>query len=612
MAPIQPGQVPPEQERKILQFLNSASSAEEIASGVELPGEPDIGLALARRIIEKREQEGGRLTSLEQLLEIPYIGPERFSDLVHALAPELMGTVPENMDLQKLAARIEALRNEVAALSAQAGPGRRLTILPDRNRIYLGQPVLLRAKLTETGSGSPMAGYPVTFFTQWGKLRPVTGIDTGGRSSITVFTGIDGTARAILYAATIEPLTIDQENALLTALDRLPSDAPAPKAARDALEIMALTYGNQAGRMLRHAVDILLRQFHPDPWNTVNPHTFPDEWTVEQAAVIAMMQGGVPETPIGTVTGDSSVQVSAVCTISIIDWIPAWLEVFADMQENKWDLSSRLSSVKELAGGMYAPASIINCHIHDMVSLQRGLAGEYAGKRCIEKAATSFIQNDLSSMPEDMRLSLYAGLSAAARSVSVSGIKGWQSMVQQQQAMELNLSSMVAGKVDAGAMDRLRDELRTEVNSRVSGVEETLQETLDEKFGTLSEEIASISQTMEQMVSKTELGNVKTELQAEINTRASRQELNQVAAQVDEVSAEMDQRFQNTVTVEQLAQTEARLNEAIGTRASVAVVKDLDTRLNKIDSATTTIRTEINRLDTDVQKLKTRRTGRPN
>ncbi len=615
MAFVRPEQVSPRTAQDILKFLNSAVSAEEIASGIELPGEPDIGLALANRILRRREELGGRFTTLNQLLEIPYIGPERFTDIVHALGPEILCSVSDVPGLAALSARIDALQQEIQELAARSGTAKRLVIRPDRDRVYLGQPVLLTARLTDPASGMPMVGYPVTFFTQWGRLRPVTGMDTSAGKSVTITTGSDGRAQARLCVETSEPFTIDQENALLTALDRLPSSASVPEEARQALEMTARTYASSAGLMLRKAVDILLRKFHPDPWDSINLRGLPAEWDVEKVAVIGMLQGGTAESPVGPMSGDSSVQVSAVCTLSVVDWLPAWLEIFASVQERKWGLSDRLSGVKDLTGGRYSPAGIINCHIQDMVSLQRGMAGEYAGKRCIENAASSFFQKELSKMPEEVQAGIYASLSAASRSVAATGLKGWQSMVQQQQAIELNVNSMIATnmatKADAQALDQFREQLQAEIDRRVSETAENLVSEMEERFSSITEELGAINENMGQMVSKTELESVKNELQAEISTRVSKQDLNQVASQVDRVSAEMDRRFQDSVTRAELAETETRLNQAINSRASIEEVNALDTRVNRIDTATTTMRSTINRLDMDVNRLKTGRTERP-
>ncbi len=590
MAYIRPDQLSAGQKRIILQFLNSASSIEEIAEGVELPGEPDIGLALARRILEKREEQGGRFTSLEQILEIPYIGPERFTDLVRALVPEAGGEGASVSDLEALSARVQALSDEIERIFSLSGRGMRLTVFPDRKRVYVGEPVLIKARLADN-QGSPMPGHPVTFFAQWGRFRQMSGLDQRDRGSITLVTGSDGIARALLVPSVSEPITADQEGALISALDMLPDDAPSPEAAREPLELMARAYASSAGRMLRQAVDIMLRTFHPEPWNSVNPPAFPNQWAEEEVAVMVMLQGGRPHKTVGPLIGDSSVQLSAVCTLNIIDWMPAWLELFSHIQEKEWGLAERLGGVKELVDGSYSPSAIINYHLHEMISFQRGIAGEYAGKRCIENAVTSFIQNDLDAMPEESRFNIYSGLSAASQSVATTGLKGWQSLIQQQQSLELELGARIEEKAGAAALEQLRHEVQSELENMISEVQESVQGMVEERLGGLSAEIGSISEKIEQMVSK--------------------QELDQVASKVEELSASIDQRLQDVVTKDQLDATEARLNEAISTRATVSEVRGLGQRIESIGAETATIHTEVSRIDSDVQNLKTRRTGLP-
>ena len=295
----------------------------------------------------------------------------------------------------------------------------------------------------------------------------------------------------------------------------------------------------------------------------------------------------------------------------MVDWLPAWLEIFTKAQEERWKLEDRLRGAKDLAGGRYSVPGVMTSHIQEMVSFQRGIAGEYAGKRCVEKAASSFLQNDLSDMPADVQSSVYAGLSAASRSVAATGLKGWQSMVQQQQAIELNVNSIIATKADAEALEHFRNQLQAEIDSSVSAAMQDLDQKIDERFSSVTEEMGAINDKMEQMVSKSELQGVRDELQAEINARVSKQELEQVTSRIDEIATEMDRRFQNSVTRAELAETENRLSEAINARASLSDLNAIDTRLRALDNATTTMRTRLNKLNNDVEELRTERPGRP-
>ncbi len=84
MSYIKPEDVPRDKERKVLDFLNAAKTSEEIAATIEFPGERDVGIKIAQRILKERDILGG-FTSLKQIDDIKQIGPERFAEIVSAL-----------------------------------------------------------------------------------------------------------------------------------------------------------------------------------------------------------------------------------------------------------------------------------------------------------------------------------------------------------------------------------------------------------------------------------------------------------------------------------------------------------------------------------------------
>lgn len=77
-------EVPEDKAKRVLKFLNTAKTADEIASAVEIPGERDVGLGVARNILVRRKQLGG-FTSLKQVADVPQVGPERFNEIVNTL-----------------------------------------------------------------------------------------------------------------------------------------------------------------------------------------------------------------------------------------------------------------------------------------------------------------------------------------------------------------------------------------------------------------------------------------------------------------------------------------------------------------------------------------------
>lgn len=91
---IRPESLSPEDVRKVLDFLNAVKTADEIAEAVEIPGERDVGLGVAQRILDKREELGG-FTDLQQVADVEQVGPARFTKIVTALRSPAFTTTVE-------------------------------------------------------------------------------------------------------------------------------------------------------------------------------------------------------------------------------------------------------------------------------------------------------------------------------------------------------------------------------------------------------------------------------------------------------------------------------------------------------------------------------------
>ena len=112
----------------ILDFLNSAENAEDIAGIPSAPGpisdDPkrrgtgyDIGPTVARRILDRREELGGSFTSLEQLAGIPYLGEDKMHDIIYtfltlkAPVPTGLGAEFDNFIMALGRLEVSALRD---------------------------------------------------------------------------------------------------------------------------------------------------------------------------------------------------------------------------------------------------------------------------------------------------------------------------------------------------------------------------------------------------------------------------------------------------------------------------------------------------------------------
>ena len=104
-----PDDVSEEDTWKVLEFLNVAATAEEIAQAVEIPGERDVGITVAQHLLDRRG-ELGVFTSLQQVAGVEQVGPERFSEIVATLSsidiPDKLRSTTSN-DLEDMIERLE-------------------------------------------------------------------------------------------------------------------------------------------------------------------------------------------------------------------------------------------------------------------------------------------------------------------------------------------------------------------------------------------------------------------------------------------------------------------------------------------------------------------------
>jgi len=63
---LTPEDVGPLAARRVLDFLNRAQDAQEIADRIDIPGEPDIGVTVGQHLIDARDALGG-FTDLHQV-----------------------------------------------------------------------------------------------------------------------------------------------------------------------------------------------------------------------------------------------------------------------------------------------------------------------------------------------------------------------------------------------------------------------------------------------------------------------------------------------------------------------------------------------------------------
>jgi hypothetical protein len=402
---LDPEDISPEVAEFVLAMLNAAETPEEIAAAIEYPGEPDIGVRLAQRILTARDQLGG-FTDLRQVRAIRLIGPERFTEIVSALS----GMQRPGDAIDQLRAEIAALRGALALGAREPLSLRRLTVQTVQPSAYLGQGVSLVATLMD--GNVPAVDVPVTFIATRGGLRASDGYTTHSGHLITARTGVDGVIRVSALPTTTEELSPLQHDALGAALSLLSVNAETPAATASGLQALAQQYAWEINLPLRQAIDIYVREFRPMLLDTVTLRDNMAAWAYHDSAVLAFA-------PVfGNGNQASSVAATATVHLRVRNWIPAFLEAFVSMRRAQDTLGAELRDLTRDETDTGRLVNNIYAHAAGYIGTRWGNVGAYVGRKVAEASIRSFLDNELQQMPLDTRVAVFPALDIASKTLA--------------------------------------------------------------------------------------------------------------------------------------------------------------------------------------------------
>jgi hypothetical protein len=392
---------------RVLGFLNAAAGAEEIADTVEIPDERDIGVRLGQRIIDRRA-ELGSFTDLRQIRDIPYIGPERFTEIVTGIAGRVnrppSGTAPLYDELARLRRQVAALSSHMDALMTG------VSITADRRNPLLGQPVRITARVTGGIDNRPRPGIPVTFIAPSATIEHAEGMIRRTGVSATLLTGPGGVARVTVYASTDEPMLPAQKTALLSLIAGFP-DVETPSQATAFLDQLIADYSWDVNHDFRAAVDLLYKTYGRSLIEGVNAFDYLSHWPRVDTPITATA-GGDPNETEGT-----QVRGGAVFTIPFRNWLGPWLQRFHSRTQRNAAFDRNIRAV---AGSANAAGRIMQ-QTADFVRSRRGLVGAFMGRTEAQRTLNAFIAEDMPGVAPEARTGLISVLQGANATLSSGG-----------------------------------------------------------------------------------------------------------------------------------------------------------------------------------------------
>jgi hypothetical protein len=423
---LEPGDLSVIQAQQVLDFLNRAGSAQQLARDVEFPGEPDIGVKLGQRLLDARRALGGSFTDITQVRAVRLIGPERFTEICVA------------------ALRLDPLRwvelfYAGTPMGLQAETGLSVSIDPRPQPAWLGQPLALTVRVADHG-GTPRAGVAVTVQAGAGRLGWMYGFQRIEGEAITVLTGADGAAELDLVRDPSEPLSQVQQAALDNALAALDVQAGDPLKLEADFRALAQIYLLDRSYNLRRAIDIHVRDRREAMVASINPGNWRLFWPIDSVLVQAdaLAPGG----------GGQAV-ARAVVTVQWKNWVGAWLEFLADMLREAAGLDKKFTDALRRARDANVLATLLG-EAQRFVAGQSGRSALWLGQKTIESAVSKLVSSDVENLQPEVRAAVLTQLEVAAREVSPTAL-GTFTLVSRTRK---ELAGALAGVAELG-MERL-------------------------------------------------------------------------------------------------------------------------------------------------------------
>lgn len=426
---LEPGDLSIDQAQRVLDFLNRATSAQQLGRDIEFPDELDIGVRLGQRLLDARAALGGAFTDIRQVRAVRLIGPERFTEIcVAALGLDLRHWVE--------------LFYGGAPLAPQAETGLAVAIALRPQHAWLGQPLALTVHVRDRG-GSARVGVPVAVHTGIGRLVAMYGFNRIEGEAITVITGADGSADLELVVEPSEALSEIQQSALLHALGGLDAAAADPQKLAGGFAAMVETYLQERSYNLRRAVDVWVR----DQRDAMVDSIVPTRWAFSWPLKSALLQADALDA-----SGGGGTLARAVATATWKNWVGAWLLAMDVRLRRSGKIDQDLAAASQGADGRLLGDLLGRAQ--RFVAAQPGIAAEWLGRKQVQTAVRDLIGSDLSGLDDVARSDVLTQLEAAATEVRPTSLGSYTLVSQTRQALSKDIG--LIARIDADRLVQLQ------------------------------------------------------------------------------------------------------------------------------------------------------------
>lgn len=409
---VEPGDLTTAQQGQVLEFLNQITTAEELAERIEFPGELDIGIKLAQRLLKARSDAGGAFSALVQVASVAFIGPERFTEICAAALGLNPARWNNSLDLSPhpkhpFTEDYDRLQKQLDALLGLSEPVV-LDLQCTTQAVWLGQDIDLRLYARDL-TGRPLANRRITVEAGTGTLEVAYGLVIQSGQAVEVRTGVDGSVRLSLHYAPPEPLTLDQQAALEDVLKRLDPTANTPHALKDVFHQIAAMYQQEGYSSLREALDIYACEGKSRFFDQINASNLGFYWPME----VSVLRADYHPHETG-----AACTAKAVTTVRWKNWVGAWFEFLGDYLSGKAGLTKAFAKAKHRGSEGFRLVDDLIGEAHSFVAGQQGLAAQWLSQRVVKHAVNDFLATEIDAMDASTQRNLFSHLDIASEQLT--------------------------------------------------------------------------------------------------------------------------------------------------------------------------------------------------
>lgn len=402
---IKPEDVSPIDAEKVFEFLNSAQTAGEIAQRIEFPDELDIGEKLAARILTGRDAVGGEFTYLQQIADIPYIGPERFTEIIAALTGYPLYIEPESEKIAYLFREFSLLRDRLEKTSPALSGQYQIRLMPAVIDAFEGSSLIISAMVTDALTGKPKSGTPLTLVSTYGTLESYEGYDTSTGNPVTAITNLSGIAKYVLISPLRGQFKGRQAAILESGLGRLDPSAPTPKHDIQGFTTLVQSYQAPRNENLRKAIDVCFLDQQHKITGTKNRLS---AWQYREVLLLGYLGNADAIYQRGT-----QVAEIGMLTLRLKDWVAPWFQVYKDLMVLANPINSQIEHIKNIGGnGKTISRRVVNS-TQDYLSRQRGAVGGLIGQDVADTSLVKFLGTGLASFDNATKKEIFGNIGSA-------------------------------------------------------------------------------------------------------------------------------------------------------------------------------------------------------